>query len=184
MVPRHTQGYGGRHLLRRHISHAQQTKNWCLCLCAFFPAPAYAGVRPTLFLVGFRADARNSHFSYSNQPGQGWVLPKQAWVVIWGLGFRAYGSLFMFPGIGHQIKTPTNIGKGILRKATRNTISRAGPSACRLDSASRASHPLWPPKAVYTTGRFKILIVVITLKPKPIYSIESTQRARVEDEYV
>ena len=72
---------------------------------------------------------------------------------------------FMFPGIGHHIKTPTNIGKGILRTVARNTISRAGPSACRRDSALRASHPLWPPKAAYTKGRFKILMVVITLNP-------------------
>ena len=51
---------GGRHILRQHISRAQQTKNCCVGLV--FPPPAYAGIHPTLFLFGFRADALNSHF--------------------------------------------------------------------------------------------------------------------------
>ena len=56
--------------MRRRISRAQQTKNWCVGL--FFPPPAYAGSRPTLFLFGFRADALNSHSSFiSNGPAAG-----------------------------------------------------------------------------------------------------------------
>ena len=52
---------GGRHVMRRRTRRAQQTKSWCVGL--FFPPLAYAGIRPTLFLFGFRADALNSHFS-------------------------------------------------------------------------------------------------------------------------
>ena len=53
MAPRHTQGCGGRHIVRRRISRAQQTKNWCVGFS--FPPPAYAGIHPTLYLFGFRA---------------------------------------------------------------------------------------------------------------------------------
>ena len=42
-------------------SRAQQTKNWCVGFS--FPPPAYAGIHPTLYLFGFRADALNSHSS-------------------------------------------------------------------------------------------------------------------------
>ena len=59
MAPSHTQGCGGRHIVRRHISHAQQTKNWCVGFS--FPPPAYVGIHPTLDLFGFRANALNSH---------------------------------------------------------------------------------------------------------------------------
>ena len=52
MAPRHTQGVGGRHIVRRRISRAQQTKNWCVGFS--FPPPAYAGIHPTLYLFGFR----------------------------------------------------------------------------------------------------------------------------------
>ena len=52
---------GGRHIIRRRISRAQQTKNWCVGFS--FPPPAYAGIHPTLYLFGFRADALNSHSS-------------------------------------------------------------------------------------------------------------------------
>ena len=45
--------------MRRRISRAQQTKNWCVGFS--FPPPADAGIHPTLYLVGFRADALNSH---------------------------------------------------------------------------------------------------------------------------
>ena len=45
--------------MRRRISRAQQTKNWCVGFS--FPPPAYAGIHPTLYLFGFRADALNSH---------------------------------------------------------------------------------------------------------------------------
>ena len=59
MAPRHTQGCGGAaYLATAHLS-SQQTKNWCVGL--IFPPPAYAGIRPTLFLFGFRADGLNSH---------------------------------------------------------------------------------------------------------------------------
>ena len=44
--------------MRRRISRAQQTKNWCVGFS--FPPPAYAGIHPTLYLFGFRADALNS----------------------------------------------------------------------------------------------------------------------------
>ena len=47
--------------MRRRISRAQQTKN--LCVGFSFPPPAYAGIHPTLYLFGFRADALNSHSS-------------------------------------------------------------------------------------------------------------------------
>ena len=47
--------------MRRRISRAQQTKNWCVGFS--FPPPAYAGIHPTLYLFGFRADALNSHSS-------------------------------------------------------------------------------------------------------------------------
>ena len=62
MVPRHTGGVGGRHFLRRHISPAQQSKNWCVSL--FFPPHADSGIHPTLFLFGFRTDALNSTFLF------------------------------------------------------------------------------------------------------------------------
>ena len=52
--------------MRRRISRAQQTKNWCVGFS--FPPPAYAGIHPTLYLFGFRANALNSHFS-SYLPG-------------------------------------------------------------------------------------------------------------------
>ena len=45
--------------MRRRISRAQQTKNWCVGFS--FPPPAYAGIHPTLYLFGFRAYALNSH---------------------------------------------------------------------------------------------------------------------------
>ena len=45
--------------MRRRISRAQQTKNWCVGFS--FPPPAYAGIHPTLYLFGFRANALNSH---------------------------------------------------------------------------------------------------------------------------
>ena len=45
--------------MRRRISRAQQTKNWCVGFP--FPAPAYAGIHPTLYIFGFRANALNSH---------------------------------------------------------------------------------------------------------------------------
>ena len=45
--------------MRRRISRAQQTKNWCVGFS--FPPPAYVGIHPTLYLFGFRADALNSH---------------------------------------------------------------------------------------------------------------------------
>ena len=45
--------------MRRRISRAQQTKNWCVGFS--LPPPAYAGIHPTLYLFGFRADALNSH---------------------------------------------------------------------------------------------------------------------------
>ena len=51
MAPRHTQGCGG-------VACAQQTKNWCVGFS--FPPPAYAGIHPTLYLFGFRANALNS----------------------------------------------------------------------------------------------------------------------------
>ena len=41
------------------FSRAQQTKNWCVGFS--FPPPAYAGIHPTLYLFGFRANALNSH---------------------------------------------------------------------------------------------------------------------------
>ena len=50
---------GGRHVSRRRISRAEQTKNWCVGFS--FPPPAYAGIHPTLYLFGFRANALNSH---------------------------------------------------------------------------------------------------------------------------
>ena len=37
----------------------RRTKNWCVGFS--FPPPAYAGIHPTLYLFGFRADALNSH---------------------------------------------------------------------------------------------------------------------------
>ena len=41
------------------FSCTQQTKNWCVGFS--FPPPAYAGIHPTLYLFGFRANALNSH---------------------------------------------------------------------------------------------------------------------------
>ena len=41
------------------FSRAQQTKNWCVGFS--FPPPAHAGIHPTLYLFGFRANALNSH---------------------------------------------------------------------------------------------------------------------------
>ena len=40
--------------------------------CFFFPPPAYAGIHPTFLLLGFRANALNSHFpSPSFESGRG-----------------------------------------------------------------------------------------------------------------
>ena len=47
-------------------SRAQQTKNWCVGFS--FPPPAYAGIHPTLYLFGFRANPLNSH-SPTSLPG-------------------------------------------------------------------------------------------------------------------
>ena len=52
-------GVRGRHIMRRRISRAQQTKNWYVGFS--FPPPAYAGIHPTLYLFEFRANALNSH---------------------------------------------------------------------------------------------------------------------------
>ena len=61
MAPRHTQGCGGAaYHATAHLSCAT-TKNWCVGFS--FPPPAYAGIHPTLYLFGFRADALNSHSS-------------------------------------------------------------------------------------------------------------------------
>ena len=54
--------------MRRRISRAPQTKNWCVGFS--FPPPAYAGIHPTLYLFGFRANALNSH-SPPYLPGSG-----------------------------------------------------------------------------------------------------------------
>ena len=54
--------------MRRRISRAPQTKNWCVGFS--FPPPAYAGIHPTLYLFGFRANALNSH-SPAYLPGSG-----------------------------------------------------------------------------------------------------------------
>ena len=54
------------------FSRAQQTKNWCVGFS--FPPPAYAGIHPTLYLFGFRANALNSHspsFLPGFDPGSG-----------------------------------------------------------------------------------------------------------------
>ena len=58
-------GGGGAYLAMAH----QQTKNWCVGL--FFPPPAYAGIRPTLFLFRFRADALNSGFFFNSEKTTG-----------------------------------------------------------------------------------------------------------------
>ena len=55
--------------MRRRISRAQQTKNWCVGLP--FPPPAYAGIHPTLYLFGFRANALNSPYLPGFDPGSG-----------------------------------------------------------------------------------------------------------------
>ena len=44
---------------RDGASSRAQTKNWCVGFS--FPPPAYAGIHPTLYLFGFRANALNSH---------------------------------------------------------------------------------------------------------------------------
>ena len=67
MAPRHTQGFGGQHFLRQHISLVLK-KPRIGVFVFFFPPPAYAGIRPTLFLFGFQTDALNSHFSLNNYP--------------------------------------------------------------------------------------------------------------------
>ena len=59
MAPRHTQGCGGAACLATALFLVQQTKNWCVGFS--FPPPAYAGIHPTLYLFGFRANALNSH---------------------------------------------------------------------------------------------------------------------------
>ena len=85
MAPRHTQVLGrGRHVLRRHISRPQQTKSWCVG--SSFPPPAYAGIRPTLFLFGFRADALNANLSNTQRARRRRGLREPArWVWPWAL---------------------------------------------------------------------------------------------------
>ena len=73
--------------MRRRISCAQQTKNWCVGFS--FPPPSYAGIRPTLYLFGFQANALNSHFS-SYLPG---FDPGSGASGGGGLGSGAFGCL-------------------------------------------------------------------------------------------
>ena len=75
--------------MRRRISRAQQTKNWCVGF--LFPPPAYAGIHPTLYLFGFRANALNSH-SPSYLPG---FDP--------GSGFGRFGG---FRGVSGGLRKP------------------------------------------------------------------------------
>ena len=94
MAPRHTQGVGGRHIVRRRISRAQQTKNWCVGFS--FPLPAYAGIHPTLYLFGFRANALNSH-SPPYLPGFDLGSGLERFE---GALFRAAGTSGVFGGLG------------------------------------------------------------------------------------
>ena len=100
MAPRHTQGCGGAACLATALFLVQQTKNWCVGFS--FPPPAYAGIHPTLYLFGFRADALNSH-SPPSLPGfdQGLASAGAFWTFLglfpdWGSG--ASGGLRGPPG--------------------------------------------------------------------------------------
>ena len=91
MAPRHIQecvggGGGGAAYHATALSRAQQTKNWCVGFS--LPPPAYAGIHPTLYLFGFRADALNSHsppylpgfdpsasIPYQDLPERLWAFP-------------------------------------------------------------------------------------------------------------
>ena len=45
-------------------AHLSCPRNQELVFASFFPPHPYAGIRPTLFLFRFRADALNSHFPF------------------------------------------------------------------------------------------------------------------------
>ena len=121
-------------MMRRRISRAQQTKNWCVGFS--FPPPAYAGIHPTLYLFGFRADALNSH---------SWAFP----VVAFGApkpsgglrGLRgAFGGLWcprFSPLKPFRVPGPRG-ASGRLRGASRRL--RGASAACRgLRGPPRAS---------------------------------------------
>ena len=108
--------------MRRRISRAQQTKNWCVGFS--FPPPAYAGIHPTLYLFGFRADALNSH-SPPYLPERLWAFPVVAFGApkpsgglrgLWG----AFGGLWCprfrgaLPGFGAPLR-PLEASRGPLR---------------------------------------------------------------------
>ena len=64
MAPRHTQGVWGGGISCDRAS-LLPNKPRTGVLAQFFPPPAYAGIHPTLYLFGFRANALNSHSPWS-----------------------------------------------------------------------------------------------------------------------
>ena len=60
MAPRHTQGCGGAACLATAL-FLVPNKPRTGVLVSLPPPPAYAGIHPTLYLFGFRANALNSH---------------------------------------------------------------------------------------------------------------------------
>ena len=133
MAPRHTQGCGGGgHVLRRHIPRAQQTKNSCVGLV--FPPPAYAGIRPTLFLFGFPADALNSHSSFINN-GPATDGPSG--------GLRTSGGRSLSRGNGSSQKPP-GASKGLrgLQKFRHLFASFLGSRLANLEISAFPGH-LW-----------------------------------------
>ena len=75
------------------FSRAQQTKNWCVGFS--FPPPAYAGIHPTLYLFGFRANALNSHSPPSLPDFLGLVSADALWDL-----FGAFSYLETFGASG------------------------------------------------------------------------------------
>ena len=111
--------------MRRRISRAQQTKN--LCVGFSFPPPAYAGIHPTLYLFGFRADALNSHSSliclasiqglvssasipFQDLPERLWAFPFVAFGApkpsggLWGLGRLSGASGALVFAVGRVLE--------------------------------------------------------------------------------
>ena len=98
------------------------TSNWAL----FFPPPADAGIHPTLFLFGFRADVLNSHFSF--QKDEGIRAPLRAFGLQWSKDLRP--PSWSLPG-------PPRACKGLgLNFSIFQATSRKGPA-----SAQKVSQP-------------------------------------------
>ena len=95
MAPRHTQGCGGAACLAMALFLVPNKPRRGVGFS--FPPPAYAGIHPTLYLFGFRANALNSH-SPPFLPGFDQVLLSKLFGSETFAAFGASGGLRGPPG--------------------------------------------------------------------------------------